>query len=84
MGSSAHGNTWQSLRSGDRFPLSNWVSGSPGEVSWLPEYDAFLLLWVFHHALPTGSVEFLLVDVSVIACIDLRKVHDIGSGICLR
>src|SRR5262245_34304947 len=44
----------------------------------------FLLLWVFHHALPTGCVEFLLVDVSVIVGIDLRKIHDVGRGVCLR
>jgi hypothetical protein len=44
---------------------------------------AFLLLWVFHHALGTGCVEFLLVDVSVIVGINLRKIHDVGSGVCL-
>jgi len=49
----------------------------------LPECDA-LLLWVFHHALPTGCVKLLLVDGSIIVGIDLRKVHDVRSGICLR
>jgi hypothetical protein len=44
----------------------------------------FSLLWVFHHALRTGCVEFLLVDASVIVGIDLRKVHDVRSGVCLR
>ena len=48
------------------------------------EPTAESLLWVFHHALRTGCVEFLLGDVSVIVGIDLRKVHDVRSGICLR
>jgi len=46
----------------------------------LPECDA-LLLWVFYHALPTGCVELLLVDGSIIVGIDLRKVHDVRSGV---
>ena len=63
------------------------VSGllnSGGSEVWLPEYDALSLLWVFHHALRTGCVEFLLGDGSVIVGIDLRKVHDVRSGVCLR
>src|SRR5262249_26091485 len=42
-----------------------------------------LLLWVFQHAPATGCVEFLLVDGSIIISIDLLKVHDLGSGVCL-
>src|SRR6516165_7158749 len=49
-----------------------------------PECDALLLLWVFHHAFRTGCVKFLLVDGSIIVRVGLRKVHDVGSGVCLR
>ena len=66
------------------FPALFPVQNSGGSEVWLPEYDALSLLWVFHHTLRTGCVEFLLGDVSVIVGIDLRKVHDVRSGICLR
>ena len=56
---------------------------APAEVR-LAAGLSFLLLWVFHEALPTGCVEFSLVDSSVIVSIDLCKVHDVGSGVCLR
>ena len=43
----------------------------------------FSLLWVFHHAFRAGCVKFLLGDGSIIVSIDLRKVHDVRSGVCL-
>ena len=55
----------------------------PDKRSLAAGMDSFFLLWVFHEALPTGCVEFLLVDGSVIVSIDLRKVHDVRSGVCL-
>jgi hypothetical protein len=68
-------------RLASRFIRRSTQAHAPYRLRPSKQPEAFLLLWIFHEALPTGCVEFLFVDGSVIIGIDLRVLDDDTSAL---